>query len=474
MANIAVVGSGYVGLGTGAVFADLGNQVVGVDIDAAKVARLGAGECPIFEPGLEELLARGLKSGRLRFTTDYAEAMPGADFVFICVGTPSGPDGGADMRYVREAARAIGRHLRPERRVREGDGRYPDPARRTIVVNKSTMPVGSGDLVRAILAEETAASGTRFAVVANPEFLREGTAVRDMLHPDRVVLGSADRAAAAAVAELYRTFGAPTLITDLRTAEMIKYAANAFLATKISFINEVAQICEALGADVRQVAAGIGLDKRIGPQFLSAGIGFGGSCFPKDVQALEFMAAEADCHPQLLRAVLEINRDARRGFVDKLDRLLGGLAGATVAVWGLAFKPNTDDLREAPALEIIALLQARGARVRAYDPAAMEHARALLPGVECCADAYAAAAGADAVALVTEWNEFAGLDLARVRDGMARPVLVDGRNLYDPRELAALGFTYRGIGLPPVETLAAASAPTVEHMAGISLALGDD
>ena len=474
MATIAVIGSGYVGLGTGAVFADLGNTVVGVDIDAAKVARLGAGECPIFEPGLEELLARGLKSGRLRFTTDYAEAVPGADFVFICVGTPPGLDGGADMRYVREAARAIGRHLRPERRTRADGARRPDPARRTIIVNKSTMPIGSGDLVRALLAEETAASGARFAVVANPEFLREGTAVRDMLNPDRVVLGAADRGAAAAVAELYRTLGAPTLITDLRSAEMIKYASNAFLATKISFINEIAHVCEALGADVRQVAAGMGLDRRIGPQFLSAGIGFGGSCFPKDVQALEFMASKADCHPQLLRAVLDINRDGRRAFVHKLDRLLEGLAGRTVAVWGLAFKPNTDDLREAPALEIIRALQARGARVRAYDPAAMAGAKALLPGVECCADAYEAALGADAVALVTEWNEFAGLDLTRVREGMARPVLVDGRNLYDAREMAALGFTYRGVGLPPVAALAAVPPSAVEHTAGLSLAIGDD
>ncbi|CAA9561711.1 MAG: UDP-glucose 6-dehydrogenase, partial [uncultured Thermomicrobiales bacterium] len=261
MAKIAVIGSGYVGLGTGVIFADLGNQVVGVDVDAAKVARLQAGECPIFEPGLEELLGRNLAAGRLSFTGDYAEAVPGADFVFICVGTPAGPHGGADMRYVREAARAIGRHLAP--------------GRRTIVVNKSTMPIGSGDLVGALVGE-CAPPGAGWAVVSNPEFLREGSAVQDMLHPDRVVLGSADRAAAAAVAELYKPFGAPLVLTDLRTAEMIKYASNAFLATKISFINEVAGICEALGADVRQVALGMGLDGRIGPQFLRAGIGFGG------------------------------------------------------------------------------------------------------------------------------------------------------------------------------------------------------
>ncbi len=366
------------------------------------------------------------------------------------------------MSYVRNAARTIGRHLAP--------------SRRTIVVNKSTMPIGSGDLVGALLGEE-APPGAAFAVVSNPEFLREGSAVQDMLHPDRIVLGAGDRAAAETVADLYKPFAAPILITDLRTAEMIKYASNAFLATRISFINEVAQICEVLGADVRQVAQGMGLDRRIGHHFLNAGIGFGGSCFPKDVQALEYMAEEADCHPQLLRAVLDINRDSRRAFVRKLERLLGGLEGATVAVWGLAFKPNTDDLREAPALDIIGALVARGARVRAYDPAAMAGARALLAGeraVAFCPDPYAAAAGADAVALVTEWNEFKGLDLARVREGMARPVLVDGRNLYDPRELAALGFIYRGVGLPPPEVAEVAAASPLPVASFAADGDGDD
>jgi UDPglucose 6-dehydrogenase len=451
MAQIAVIGTGYVGLGTGAVFADLGNQVVGVDIDAAKVAQLNTGHSPIFEPGLEELLARGRHTGRLTFTTDYAVAVPNADFVFICVGTPTAPHGGADMSYVRAAARSIGRQLAP--------------GRHTIVVNKSTMPIGSGDLVGALLGEESP-PGAAFAVVANPEFLREGSAVRDMQHPDRIVLGSADRTAAEAVAELYQAFSAPTLVTDLRTAEMIKYAANAFLATKLAFINEVAHICEALGADVRQVAAGMGLDHRIGAHYLNAGIGFGGSCLPKDVKALEFMAEEADCHPQLLRAVLDINRDGPRAFVRKLDRLLGGVEGTTIAIWGLAFKPNTDDLRDALSLAIIEDLQARGARITAYDPAAMTNARALLPTVTFCADAYAAATGADAVALVTEWNEFKGLDLARVQASMRRPVLVDGRNLYNPRELAALGFIYRGIGLPPAEALEEAGQPTVAQVIG--------
>ena len=451
--RIAIIGTGYVGLGTGAVFADLGNEVVGVDIDVAKVALLQSGRPHIYEPGLEELLGRNLKAGRLRFTTDYAEAIPEADFVFICVNTPAGPHGGADMRFVRSAARSVGQYLAA--------------GRRTIVVNKSTMPIGSGDLVGALLGEE-AAPGAQFAVVSNPEFLREGSAVRDMLNPDRIVLGSPDSASAEAVAEIYKPFEAPVLITDLRTAEMIKYASNAFLATKISFINEVAQICEATGADVRQVAAGMGLDPRIGGQFLNAGIGFGGSCFPKDVQALEFMAEEANCHPQLLRAVLEINRDARRAFVRKLDRLVGGVDDATIAIWGLAFKENTDDLREAASLDIIGDLLTRGARVRVYDPAAMEGARHLLdsPRVTFCADAYDAAAGADAVAVVTGWNEFKGLDLARVRDSMREPVLVDGRNLYDPREAAGLGFTYRGVGLPPIDALVETPRAMVTNVVG--------
>jgi UDPglucose 6-dehydrogenase len=456
MARIAVIGTGYVGLGTGAVFAEFGNQVCGVDIDSAKVARLRTGECPIFEPGLEELLARNLQAGRLTFTTDYAAAVPEADFVFICVGTPAGPHGGADMRYVRSAASAIGRYLALNRQ--------------TIIVNKSTMPIGSGDLIGTLI-DEMAAPEARYAIVSNPEFLREGSAVQDMLHPDRIVLGAAKRWAAERVAELYKPLGAPLMLTDLRTAEMIKYAANAFLATKIAFINEVAQLCEALGADVRQVAVGMGHDRRIGPHFLNAGIGFGGSCFPKDVQALEFMASETDCHPQLLRAVLEINRDARRSFVRKLDRSLGGVEGKTIAIWGLAFKPNTDDLREAPALDIISDLLARGARVRAYDPAAMPTARGLLPQVAFCTDAYEAATGADAVALVTEWNEFKGLDMARVRAALRQPILIDGRNLYDAQEMALLGFTYRGVGVgcptPPAPHWSGAGRTPPTHVAAL-------
>lgn len=446
--KIAVIGTGYVGLCTGAIFADLGNEVIGVDIDREKVARLAAGDCPIYEPGLEEILTRNRDAGRLAFTTDYSEAVPNADFVFICVNTPAGPDGGADMRYVRTAALRVGQTLAW--------------GRRTIIVNKSTMPIGSGDLVQALVHEQCT-DRADFAVVSNPEFLREGSAVHDMLHPDRIVLGAADRDAAEAVADLYRPFNAPLLITDLRTAEMIKYASNAFLATRISFINEVAHICEALGADVRQVATGMGMDTRIGPHFLNAGIGFGGSCFPKDVRALEFMAREADLHPQLLRAVLDINRDGRRSLVRKLQRLIGPLDGTTVAIWGLAFKPDTDDLREAPALEIVRDLLSRGASVRVYDPVAMDAARSQQLDVAFCTDPYDAATGADAVVLVTEWNEFKGLDLARVRDQMRRPVLLDGRNLYDPADVVPLGFTYRGVGLPSIYALAHSPRTVVEE-----------
>ncbi len=450
MAKIGVIGCGYVGLSTAVLFANLGNQVVGVDIDSAKVAQMQGGLCPVFEPGLGELLERNVNAKRLQFTTDYAAAVPDADFVFICVNTPMGPNGGADMRYVRQATRGIGRALMP--------------GRLTIVVNKSTMPIGSGDMIHALLFEE-AANTARFAVVSNPEFLREGSAVHDMLHPDRIVLGAADRLAAEAVAELYKSFAAPLLITDRRTAEMIKYASNAFLAARISFINEVAHICEGLGADVRQVAEGMGLDKRIGPYFLNAGIGFGGSCFPKDVMALEFMAEEADCHPQLLHAVLEINRDSRRSFIRKLNRLLGTLEGATIALWGLAFKPETDDLREAPSLEVIRDLLARGAVVRAYDPVAMAATQHLFPSITYCTDPYEAAMGADAVALITDWNEFKGVDLERVRDAMRRPVLLDGRNLYDPHEIAALGFTYCGVGVPSPPAALTFSAAMMQSVA---------
>jgi len=457
VAKIAVIGTGYVGLCTAVTFAHLGNDVVGLDIDAAKVARLAAGACPIFEPGLDTLLAAQAAAGRLTFTTEYNEAIPDADFVFICVNTPPAPDGGADLRFVRAAATSIGTSL--------------TPGHRTIIVDKSTMPVGSGDMVHGILGEHAPADAC-FAVVSNPEFLREGAAVHDMLHPDRIVLGSEDRASAEAVAALYASFDTPVLVTDLRTAEMIKYASNAFLATRISFMNEVAQICESVGADVTGVAAGMGMDRRIGPHFLNAGIGFGGSCFPKDVLALAHMAHEGECPSPLLDATLKINRDARKRFVGKIERSLGTLRGATIAVWGLAFKPDTDDLREAPSLEIIRALRAQGATVRAYDPVAMEAARPLLPGVTFCANPYEAARGADAVALITDWDEFKGLDLARVSHGLRRAILIDGRNVYDPDAVAALGFAYHGMGVRSATVVAGTIDKRPWHPARLPVVIG--
>uniref|UniRef100_A0A831TEB5 UDP-glucose 6-dehydrogenase n=1 Tax=Thermorudis peleae TaxID=1382356 RepID=A0A831TEB5_9BACT len=429
MAVISIIGMGYVGLVYGAAFADLGNQVYGVDIDTDKVAKLQRGVVPIYEPGLDELIRRNREAGRLRFTTDYAEAVPASEFVFICVGTPSTFDGDADMRAVRSAAEMIGRNLRGY----------------TIVVNKSTMPIGSGDLVTQLIAEVKPAEAT-FAVVSNPEFLREGSAVYDVFHPSRIVLGADDREAAETVAELYRVLNAPILITDRRSAEMIKYASNAILATRISFINEIAQICEQLGADIKVVAQGMGYDPRIGPHFLEAGIGFGGSCFPKDVRALAYMAEEAGCHPQLLHTVLEINQDQRRRFVRKLQDLLGSLHGRPIALWGLSFKQDTDDIRESPAIDVLRLLVQRGAEVTAYDPVAMPHAAALVPEARYAPDPYSAVEGADALLIATPWNEFKQADLSRVKELMRTPILLDGRNIYEPADVRALGFVYVGVG----------------------------
>ena len=429
MRTIAVIGTGYVGLITGAGFADLGNTVTCVDILDAKIAALRAGEMPFFEPGLEELVARNAGAGRLRFTTDYAEAIPQADFVFITVDTPPGTNGKADMSRVERAARSLAAHLRG----------------RTIIVNKSTMPIGSGDFVSQIIRERLT-NGATFAVVSNPEFLREGNAVYDVQNPDRIVLGGDDPEAVATVAELYAACNAPIVQTDLRTAEMIKYASNAMLATRISFINEIAAICEEFDADIRTVARGMGLDARIGPQFLEAGIGFGGSCFPKDVKALAYMAAEKRLHPQLLNSVLDINEDQRRRFAHKTLARLPDPARSTVGVWGLAFKQDTDDMREAPAVPIIRCLQERGVAVRAYDPAAHATAAPLLPGVTLCADPYDAARGADALLLLTPWNEFRQADMRRVAELMRAPVLLDGRNIYDRREMESLGFAYVGVG----------------------------
>ena len=392
MSRLCVVGGGgYVGLGYAVALAELGHDVIGLDIDSRRVEMLNRGESPIYEVGLPEMLVRNLEADRLRFTTDYATAVPGSELVFLCTGTPSLSDGEADLRQVRAAAASIGGHLAP--------------GTRTIVVNKSTMPVGTAEIVSDIIGEH-APAGADFAVVSNPEFLREGRVIHDILHPDRVVLGGDDAEALAVVAALYEPLDTLILRTDHRTAELIKYAANAFLATKISFINDIARLCERLGADVTVVAAGIGADDRIGPRFLQAGIGFGGSCFPKDVGALTRMAEGAGLHPGLLRSVLEINREAQRRFVTRADALLGGLDGRRIAVWGLAFKEGTDDLRESPAVDVVEMLGERGAVVRAHDPAALANAAARLPGIALVADPYDAAAGADAVLLCTPWPEY--------------------------------------------------------------------
>jgi len=430
MSRICVIGGGgYVGLTTGTCFADLGNEVVCVDIDEQKIVGLRQGKLPIYEPGLQEMVERNARVERLRFTTSYSEGLDGAEFAFIAVDTPSGSEGEADLKYVRMAAETIAGKMTGS----------------LIIVNKSTVPIGTADWVAEIV-EEHIAPDLEFAVVSNPEFLREGAAIGDFLNPDRIVLGSTDRQAAEKVAQLYLSLRAPILVTDLRTAEMIKYASNAYLANRISFINEISSICEQLGADVKEVAVGMGYDKRIGHSYLDAGVGWGGSCFPKDVKALAHMAAIHGCHPQLLRAVIEINRDQRRRVVQTLRETLGSLHGKTVTVLGLAFKPNTDDMREAPAAEIIHLLQNEGAFVKAFDPVAMGKAKEILPDVTYCEDAYEAAAGSDALVIVTDWNEFKHLDMARIKASMAQPVLMDGRNIYEPRNMEELGFIYRGIG----------------------------
>jgi UDPglucose 6-dehydrogenase len=427
--RICIIGTGYVGLVTGACFSDLGNQVVCLDVDEAKIAKVNQGIMPIFEPGLEELVRRNRAAGRLSFTTDYREGLQEAEFIFIAVNTPEGMEGEADLRHVRSAARRISEVLDHD----------------AVIINKSTVPIGTGDLVAGIV-ERHVQPGIKAAVVSNPEFLREGSAVHDCQHPDRVVLGSQDRGAAEQVAQLYLALRCPIMITDLRTAEMIKYASNAFLATRLSFINEIASICDQMGADVKEVAEGMGYDRRIGHAFLGAGLGWGGSCFPKDVQALAYMASTHGTHPQLLRAVIDINRYQRRRAIHQLREWLGGLDEKVVGLLGLSFKPNTDDMRSAPAIEIAHLLQNEGAQVKAYDPAAMENAERFLPGVELCSDPYLVAEGSDALIVVTEWNEFKQLDKGRLLGLMKQPYLIDGRNVYDCEEMSLLGFVYWGMG----------------------------
>jgi UDPglucose 6-dehydrogenase len=432
--NICVVGTGYVGLVTGAVFADLGNDVVCVDNDQKKIEALRAGQMPIYEPGLEEMVVRNKDDGRLSFTTDLPGGVRQADVIFIAVGTPPKDTGETDLSHVEAVATQIGRSM----------DRYK------VVVNKSTVPVGTGEFVREVITRYQPRP-IDFDVVSNPEFLREGSAIEDTLRPDRIVIGAPNQQVAMTLVELYAPLERPMIITDLPSAEVIKYASNAFLAAKISFINAIANICENAGADVSQVMKGMGLDSRIGMQFLQAGLGYGGSCFPKDVDSLIHTASRFGYDFKLLRSVVEINRERAAHLVDMMRKAMGDLEDKTIAVLGLAFKPNTDDMREAKSLEVIRLLHAAGAQVRAYDPVAMDNARALLPeGVVFCESAYEAAAGADGVALLTEWNEFKYLNLDRLRGLLRHRLIFDARNLYEPERMRRLGFEYYSIGRKPV------------------------
>ncbi|HIJ37397.1 MAG TPA: UDP-glucose/GDP-mannose dehydrogenase family protein [Rhodospirillaceae bacterium] len=433
--RIAMIGTGYVGLVSGACFSEFGVDVTCVDKDEAKIAGLRQNRMPIFEPGLEALVADNVKAGRLSFTTDLTAAVAQADAVFIAVGTPSRRgDGYADLSYVYEAAQEIARAL---------DG-Y------TVVVTKSTVPVGTGREVSRIIRETC--PDAAFDVVSNPEFLREGSAINDFMRPDRVVIGAETEAARAIMKQLYRVLfliETPIVFTSLETSELIKYAANTFLATKITFINEIADLCEAVGADVHDVARGIGLDGRIGKKFLHPGPGYGGSCFPKDTLALVRTARDKGAPLKIVETVVAINDERKRRMAEKvITACHGSVRGKTIAVLGLTFKPNTDDMRDSPSLEIIPALQSAGAIIRAYDPEGMEEARHLLPDVVFCGNAYETLVGADAMALLTEWNEFRALDLVRVKSLLKAPVIVDLRNVYNPEEMALKGFFYSSIGRP--------------------------
>ncbi len=432
--HIAVVGSGYVGLVTGACLADFGMDVTCVDNDDRKIGMLKRGQIPIYEPGLDALVAKNEVAGRLHFTTDLREAVENALAIFIAVGTPPKEDGSADLSYVVQVAEAIADSMNGYK----------------VVVTKSTVPIGTGQLVENVIRER---NGGRypFSVVSNPEFLREGSAIEDFMRPDRVVIGARDPQAVAIMKDIYRPLyliETPFVITNVESSEMIKYASNAFLATKITFINEVAEICERLGADVHHVAKGMGLDRRIGPKFLHPGPGYGGSCFPKDTKALIDIARQAGRPFDIVETVVEVNERIKLRMVDKIRAACGGsVGGLTISVLGLSFKPETDDMREAAAIPILRALVGEGATIRTFDPAAMENAREFLPEQLCyCEDAYDAAAGADCVVILTEWNQFRSLDLERLRGAMRRPLVVDLRNGYEPEKVRAAGFEYDSVG----------------------------
>ncbi|WP_020618538.1 UDP-glucose dehydrogenase family protein [Paenibacillus daejeonensis] len=430
--KLTFIGTGYVGLVSGVCFSELGNHVTCVDKDAAKIARLNAGESPIYEPGLEELMATGREAGRLQFTDQLTEAVHNAEVIYICVGTPSMPSGEANLSYIKQAAQDIALAMNGYK----------------VIVVKSTVPVGTNDLIESIISQ---LSPHPFDVVSIPEFLREGSAIQDTLKPDRIIIGTDSEKAAGLLTELHRPLTDRIMVTERRSAEMIKYASNAFLATKISFINEIANICEKVGADVTQVAQGMGYDQRIGSSFLQAGIGYGGSCFPKDTDALIQIAGNVDYEFKLLKSVVEVNKDQRFNVIDKLEHSLGYLSGKRIGIWGLAFKPNTDDVREAPALDIIAALLEAGAEVQAYDPVATPNFRSVFDReaeVEWTNSPLAAAEECDALCLLTDWSEFKSIDLVRVHGVMRQPILIDGRNVYTKEQIDGAAFQYYSVGRP--------------------------
>ncbi|HVE14122.1 MAG TPA: UDP-glucose/GDP-mannose dehydrogenase family protein [Elusimicrobiota bacterium] len=430
--HISVIGTGYVGLVTGACFAEFGVAVTCVDKDAARIERLKKGDVPFYEPGITELVAKGLREGRLHFTTDAAKAVEDALVIFIAVGTPPRPDGSSDLSFVEDVGRAIAKTMTGYK----------------VVVTKSTVPVGTGERLREVIRAHRSGD-FRFDIVSNPEFLREGSAIDDFMRPNRVVLGADSEQAVAIMKDLYRPLyliETPFVVTDIQSAEMIKYASNAFLAVKISFINEIANLCEKVGADVQVVAKGMGLDQRIGSKFLHAGPGFGGSCFPKDLAALVHMGETAGQHMQIAEAAVRVNEEQRERMVKKIEAAAGGLKGKTFAVLGLSFKPNTNDLREAPALDIAKALLKAGAAVRACDPAALEEGCKLVPGLAPAKDAYDAAKGADAVVIMTEWNQFRNLDFDQLKKAMRAPLLIDLRNVYEAARVTGFGFQYVSVG----------------------------
>jgi UDPglucose 6-dehydrogenase len=432
--HISVIGTGYVGLVTGACFSEFGVNVTCMDLDAKRIGRLEKGDVPFYEPGLAELVAKGIKEGRLSFTTDVAKAVEKALVIFIAVGTPPQPDGSADLSYVEEVGRGIARTMTGYK----------------VIVTKSTVPVGTGETLRRVISASQS-DKFRFDIVSNPEFLREGSAIEDFMRPNRVVIGAESEQAVAIMKDLYRPLyliETPFVVTDIPTAEMIKYASNAFLATKISFINEMATLCEKVGADVQVVAKGMGLDKRIGPKFLHAGPGFGGSCFPKDLAALVQTGERLGYPMQIASAASKVNDEQRLRMVEKIGETVGELKGKIFALLGLSFKPNTNDLREAPALAIAQILLQQGATIRAYDPVALEEASRTLNGLVPCRDAYHAAEGTDALILMTEWNQFRNLDFERLKSLMRQPVLFDLRNVYEPTRVTTFGFLHVSVGRP--------------------------